>query len=289
MRFKILVIHSFLSFLISGSALAQTVVTTLPEFKWAIGQLAPQLKVQSLLSGHEDPHFLDATPGFVFKAAKAQMLVLNGLQLETGWLPKVLEQSGNSVIQPGGTGYCDASVGVEVLGKIKNFNRSMGDVHPQGNPHYTLSLIRMKQAVNAIAKCLNNLDIDKGQLAKKLGALNQKFDAKYFELSKGKTKKVVYVFHREFQYFAQDFKLEIKGSLEKVPGVLPSATYLVKMATQAKKDKPVLVLASSTSSKRVLNKFKELSEVKYIMLPLHPSPEQDYFEFMESTLGKIFE
>ena len=89
--------------------------------------------------GYQDPHFIEPKPSFLLLLKNADLLVVVGLELEIGWLPPLLDQSRNNNIRPGATGYLDVSQGVEILDRpTANLNRSMGDVHPLGNPHYWL-------------------------------------------------------------------------------------------------------------------------------------------------------
>jgi zinc/manganese transport system substrate-binding protein len=276
----------FFNFVLIAQALAANVVTTLPEFKWIAEALLPEAKTLTLLQGNEDPHFVDATPAFIFKVAKADVLIMNGMQLEIGWLPNVIQLSGNAKVQVGATGLCDASLKVKKIQVIENYNRSMGDVHPMGNPHYTLSPLQMMEVVDTIADCLGSLG-DKKNIAQKAKVLKERLQ----EISKLLTEKLkdrrVYVYHREFQYLASDYKLNVLQSLEEVPGVLPSATFLSHMATKAQEDKPLVVLAAMTSPEKILVKFKELSKISYVKLRLHPKEDQDYLDFMKEFLNKI--
>ena len=269
-------------FLFLSTAQAK-VVSTLPEFSWVAKQLLPSVENISLLEGVEDPHFVDASPSFVFKLAKAKVLILNGLELEAGWIPAVIQMSGNAQIQPGAKGYCNASSKVQVIGKLKNFDRSMGDVHAQGTPHYTLSLTKMVNVAQGIKDCLIKAGYDSKQLEKNYLQLKKRFENLNTELKKKWIKKkIFYVYHREFNYLVADFPIVLKESIEAVPGILPSANHLVKMAKLSKVDKPIKVIASYTAPKKVLAKFKEISGIPFLKLRLHPNRDEDYLDFMRS-------
>lgn len=268
----------FLLFPLSAQA---KVVTTLPEFSWVVKKLEPSIESLSLLEGSEDPHFVDASPSFVFRLAKAKVLVLNGLELEVGWLPAVIQMSGNKNIQPNSNGYCNASKKINVIERLKKFDRSMGDVHALGNPHYTLSLSKMIEAADTIRDCLiqagyNKIKIDANfqNLKQELIDLNKKIKAKW-------NKKVFYVYHREFNYLKGEFPIHLKASLEAVPGVLPSANHLMKISKLAKKDKPSYVLAAFNAPTKVLKKFQEISGIPFKQLQLHPTRDQDYLAFIK--------
>src|SRR5438874_10431126 len=126
-----------------------------------------RLEVESIARGYQDPHFVEAKPSFLLKLRKADLLIVVGLQLEIGWLPPLIAQSGNPRIQVGAPGYLDASRFAKIL-EIPTgvLTRAEGDVHPLGNPHYWLYPE-------------NGLQIAKG-IADKLGQIRPG-DAAYFE------------------------------------------------------------------------------------------------------------
>ncbi len=273
--------------IISINAHAKRVVTTLPEFAWATKTLISDVEVESLLEGREDPHFVDASPSFIFKVAKADIIILNGLELEVGWLPKVLEMSGNESVQPGGSGYCDASTNVKKIEAVVSYDRSMGDIHPAGNPHYTVSIPRMIESISSIKDCLEKNGFDKKVLDKNFQSISKKLLEKFESLKKLIKSQKYYVYHREFNYLAKDFGIIFSKSLEKVPGVLPSASFLAKMAIASKEDKPVMVLAGSTSPKKILEKFKDISGIDYRLIPLHPKRNESYLAFLDKLVMNV--
>src|SRR5438445_1583261 len=118
-----------------------------------------KINVESMARGYQDPHFVEPKPSFLLKLRNADLLISVGLDLEIGWLPPLITQSGNGRIQPGGQGYLDASQFAEILeqpqGKV---DRSMGDVHPLGNPHYWLDPDNGRRVAKGIATKLGELD-----------------------------------------------------------------------------------------------------------------------------------
>src|SRR5215469_4082596 len=98
-----------------------------------------RITVESIAKGYQDPHFVEAKPSFLLKLRQADLLITVGLQLEIGWLPPLITQSGNPRVQVGASGYLDASQFAEILEIPQgSITRAMGDVHPLGNPHYWL-------------------------------------------------------------------------------------------------------------------------------------------------------
>src|SRR5512146_1650551 len=94
-----------------------------------------RISVESIAKGYQDPHFVEAKPSFLLKLRQADLLISVGLQLEIGWLPPLITQSGNPRVQAGAPGYLDASQFAEILDiPTGQVTRAMGDVHPLGNP-----------------------------------------------------------------------------------------------------------------------------------------------------------
>src|SRR5262250_3097649 len=135
--------------------------------------------VDSIARGYQDPHFVEAKPSFILKLQKADVLILVGRDLEIGWLPPLIQQSRNSKVQVGGSGYLDASLQARILeipqGEI---TRAMGDVHPLGNPHYWLDPENGKRIAKEIANKFAQLHAnDAAYFQQRLGDFNSRLDA----------------------------------------------------------------------------------------------------------------
>src|SRR5207344_2779486 len=117
-----------------------------------------RIVIESIARGYQDPHFVEAKPSFILKLQKADLLIVVGRELEIGWLPPLIQQSRNAKVQVGAQGYLDASLTASILevptGQI---TRAMGDVHPQGNPHYWLDPENGKRVAKEIADKLSEL------------------------------------------------------------------------------------------------------------------------------------
>ncbi|MEO8036309.1 MAG: zinc ABC transporter substrate-binding protein, partial [Acidobacteriota bacterium] len=128
---------------IGGNAFAAEklkVVTTIPDLASITQEVGgDRVEVTSIAKGYQDPHFVEPKPSFLLLLRTADLLEVVGLELEIGWLPPLLDQSRNNRITPGQKGYLDVSQGVEILDRPTGaVNRSMGDIHAMGNPHYWL-------------------------------------------------------------------------------------------------------------------------------------------------------
>jgi len=264
----------FLIAVFSCNSWAQlNVVVSVPDFKEIFESIGKEkVKVISLLNGREDPHFIDAVPSFISKVAKADIVCAVGLHLEIGWLPKVLAKSANSKVQMGGRGYCELGESVTILEKpTQNFDRSMGDVHGGGNPHFYLSPSALNEAASKVASILS-LHLPAGkeyfmsnlkdfQLRMKL--LKKSIAAKLAPLQNIK----LIQFHKEFSYFISEYGFNSFGAIEEKPGVPPSSARILNVSFNAKKSSVRLAIGSFHTPVNYLKKFTEISGIPYVKLP----------------------
>src|SRR5881397_3774680 len=175
-----------------------------------------KISVESIAKGYQDPHFVEAKPSFLLKLRQADLLVTVGLQLEIGWLPPLITQSGNPRIQIGANGYLDASQFAEILDiPTGPVTRAMGDVHPLGNPHYWLDPDNGRRIAKGIAGKLGELDPPNAaffqqreqDFEKRLAEADKRWVA---EMAPYRGRKVV-SYHRSFPNFAKHFGLEVAG------------------------------------------------------------------------------
>ena len=118
-----------------------------------------KVETESLAKGYQDPHFVEAKPSFILRLNRADLLVVVGRELEIGWLPALINQARNAKIQPGATGYLDASLTAKILDiPTGAVTRAEGDVHPQGNPHYWLDPENGRRIAKAVQERLSQLD-----------------------------------------------------------------------------------------------------------------------------------
>src|ERR1700680_428535 len=183
------------------------VITTLTDLASLTQEVGgDKVDVEALAKGYQDPHFVDPKPSFLLKLRHADLLISVGLELEIGWLPPLITQSGNGNIQPASPGYLDASQFAEILEIPQGaVTRAEGDVHPLGNPHYWLDPDNGRRIAKGIAAKLADMDpADAGyfqqrdqDFEKRLTAAEQKWDA---EMKPYRGRKVV-TYHRSFPNF----------------------------------------------------------------------------------------
>ena len=240
----------FLGAVITTIASSQIkVVTTLTDLK-SITEIigGDRVDVFAIATGYQNPHFVDPKPSYILKLAHADMFVTVGLDLETGWVPPLLNSARNAKIQKGGDGYTDASVNVPLLQVPTSINRGEGDIHIYGNPHYWLDPANGKIIAQNIFNTLARLDPDHRDLFQtNLNRFNATIDAKIKEwtakLAPYKNTKVI-VYHNEWPYFEQRFGIHIVDFLEPKPGIPPTPSQLAKVIGEMKRDNIKIIINS---------------------------------------------
>jgi zinc/manganese transport system substrate-binding protein len=214
-----------------------SIVTTTTNTKYLAEQIGKDnVEVYSMIRGFDDPHFVMTRPDFLVKLNNADILCVIGLDLEIGWIPVLQQQSRNMKIQKGQIGYCDTSVGIKVLGEpTMMVDRSMGDMHIYGNPHYWMDpLNAIQMAANVLASLKRVDPVNSAYYEENYKELK----VRLINLIKEETKKFepffnmrVAVFHDQFVYLANRFKFTANLTLEERPGVPPSSRYLEQVIT----------------------------------------------------------
>jgi zinc/manganese transport system substrate-binding protein len=206
-----------------------------------------KIQVESIAKGYQDPHFVEAKPSFLLKLRQADLLIVVGLQLEIGWLPPLINQSGNARIQVGAAGYLDASQYAEILDiPTGPVTRAMGDVHPLGNPHYWLDPDNGRRIARGFATKFAELDPSDGayyqerfqDFDKRLSAAEQKWDA---EMKPFHGRKVV-TYHNSFPNFAKHFGMNVIGYVEPRPGIPPTPSHTIELIGLMKRENCKVIL-----------------------------------------------
>ncbi len=205
------------------------------------------VSVKSLAPGTRDFHYLAAKPSMKRVVRDADLVLAVGADLEVGWLPLVLEGSRNPGILPGAPGYLDLSSTVTLLGVVSGpVNRAMGDIHPDGNPHYWLDPRNGMAIGHAIADRLGTLDPDNATryqaqaeaFAKRLG---ESFAAWQDQVAFLRGRKLI-SYHRSFTYLAAAFGFEIVGEIEPIPGVDPTANHLRDLVDRIEQEDIAMII-----------------------------------------------
>jgi zinc/manganese transport system substrate-binding protein len=254
-----------------------------------------RVSVEPIARGYQDPHFVEAKPSFILKLQKADLLIAVGRELEVGWLPPLVQQSRNRRIQPGADGYLDASAKARILDiPTGQVTRAMGDVHPQGNPHYWLDPENGKVVAQAIAEKLSqSRPNDRAYFQQRLADFTarisegQKRWAALMAPYKG-TKVVTY--HRSYSNFAERVGLDVVGYVEPRPGIPPTPQHTLDLMTEMKRQNVRLVLVEPYFDLKTPNAIGRDTGAKVLVLP--PSvggvkEASDYLKLFDYDIGLL--
>jgi ABC-type Zn uptake system ZnuABC Zn-binding protein ZnuA len=217
------------------------VVATTPDFASIASAIGGnEVSVTTLAKPSEDPHFVDAKPSFIVKLNRADALVEGGADLEVGWLPALLDQARNSKLASGAPGRIACSQGVQLVEVPATLDRSKGDIHAAGNPHYLTDPFNAKAVATHIAEAFSQLDPKSAQLYQSnLNKFTTQLEAKLAEweglLAPFKEQQVV-AYHDSWPYFARRFNLKIDLFLEPKPGIPPTPVHLAEVILRMRTD-----------------------------------------------------
>jgi ABC-type Zn uptake system ZnuABC Zn-binding protein ZnuA len=206
-----------------------------------------RVSVISIARGYQDPHFVEAKPSFLLNLRKADLLVVVGLQLEIGWLPPLITQSGNPRIQPAAPGYFDASQFAEILEiPTSQVSRAMGDVHPLGNPHYWLDPQNGLRVAVGLAQKLSQMDPgDAAYFNQRLEDFRKRLtvaERRWDEQMKPYRGRKVVTYHQSWPNFVKRFGLQVVEYVEPRPGIPPSPAHVVELIALMKRQNVKLIL-----------------------------------------------
>jgi ABC-type Zn uptake system ZnuABC Zn-binding protein ZnuA len=285
--------------LCAASAVAEkklNVVATLPDYAAiarAIG--GDRITVTNLAKGTEDPHFVDARPSFVRVLNKADLLIEGGAELEIGWLPPLVAGARNRAILVGAPGHLSLAQYIRLLEvPTTPVDRSMGDVHPIGNPHFNLDPLNGKPMSAAIADKLSalapgNASFFRANQQKFVAELDRKL-AEWKKLMDPLRGTKVVTYHKSFDYFTERFGLELVGTLEPKPGIEPSPTHINSLIPQAKTAGVKYIFIEPNRPRRTPEYVAEAIGAKVLLLPVMVSGNEhinNYFELFDYDIAQI--
>jgi len=242
----------------------------------------------------QDPHRIEARPSLIARARSADLVVCTGAELEIGWLPLVLTQSGNSKIQAGQPGYFEASSYVELIEKPKSVDRSMGDVHAAGNPHIHLDPRNVAKVAAALGERMAGLDAAQAAYYhERARSFQQRWSASIADWEKRAAPlkgMPLVVYHRNLSYLIRWLGMREVGNLEPKPGLPPTTAHLADLLTQLQRDPPRAVLRSAYNDPRAAQWLAERARIPSEMLPFTVGGTErakDLFGLFDDTLARL--
>ncbi|MGA2543854.1 MAG: metal ABC transporter substrate-binding protein [Verrucomicrobiota bacterium] len=273
------------------------VVATTPD----LGAIAREIggdhiTVADLAKPTEDPHFVDAKPSLVVKLNHADAVIEGGAELELGWLPALLDNARNSKLDTGKPGRILASEGLVLLEVPATLDRSRGDVHAAGNPHYMNDPLNGRVVAEHLCNAFSQLDpASAAYFRANLKKFEEQLDAKLAQwqalLAPYKGRDVV-SYHNYWPYFAQRFGLKMELFLEPKPGIPPTPAHLAEVITKMKADNVRVIVVQPYQNRKTAETVAGHTDALVLDFPSFPAAGQTYAEWMDGlvkSLVKAFE
>jgi len=274
---------------------ALKVLATTPDWGALTQELGgDKVNVYVATTALQDVHRVEAKPSLVARARSADLVVATGAELEVGWLPVLIQESGNSRIQPGSPGYFEATSVLTLLEKPEHFDRALGDIHPQGNPHVQLDPHNIARVAKALTERLSQLD---GAHAQYFQQREKDFDTRWQaaiqrwegEAAPLKGKPVV-VMHRDQTYLCQWLGLNQVAAIEPKPGMPPTAGYLGQLVTKLTASPPRVIMVNAYNDPKAANWLSDRVHAPTVVLPFSvggSKEAKDLFGLFDDTLNKL--
>ncbi len=287
--------------LLAASLLSQNALAKINLFacepEW--GALARELggdavKVTTATNGLQDPHHIQARPSLIARIRRADLLVCTGAELEIGWLPVLLQKSGNPAIQSGAPGYFMATDAVELLDVPDNLDRSEGDIHAEGNPHIQTDPRRIAQVADALAERLKQVDPAHGDAYERrrrdFGKRWQAAIARWQKRAAGLHGKAIVTQHKNWVYLEDWLGLKEVATLEPKPGVPPTASHLARVLNSIKGRQVLAIVRAAYQSPQASQWLASRSGVPAVELPftVGGAPRvKNLFDLFDVTISRL--
>ncbi len=287
-------------FALSAPAQAQLrVVATTPDLASIAREIGGSLvTVTALAKPTEDPHFVDAKPSHIVTLNRADALIEGGAELELGWLPPLLENSRNAKITLGAPGRIVATQGVRMLEVPSSFDRSKGDVHSLGNPHFLIDPLNVKIIARNMSERFARIDPrNAAAYRSNFSRFNARLDTKLAgwqaQLAPYRGAKMV-TYHRDFVYLAARFGLQVVETLEPKPGIAPSPAHLASVIGAMRRANARVILVQPFQNRKTAETVARRTNAVVLDVAQQPGARKDtqsYFDMMDymvSELAKAF-
>ena len=252
-----------------------------------------RLDVVVATSALQDVHQIEAKPSLIARIRRADLTVCSGADLEVGWLPQLVRQSGNPKIA-GGNGVFSAASQVQTLQKPAVLDRANGDVHPQGNPHVQMDPYRVLAIAKALDARLVLLDAANapyyqqrlGDFSTRWSAATKRWEAKAAAL-KGRN---IVVHHDSWIYLTQWLGMKQVGALEPKPGVPPTSAHLAALVATAKASNTLAIVRAAYQDPKASEWLAQRTGVPAVALPFTvggDAASKDLFGMFDSTIDKL--
>ena len=270
------------------------VVATTPDLgaiARAIG--GDQIDLTTLAKPTEDPHFVDAKPSFIVKLNRADALIEGGAELEAGWLTPLLEGARNARLDAGKPGRIEAAEGVSLLEVPAALDRSQGDIHAAGNPHFLTDPLNAKVVAAHLARSFSELDASSaGAFQANLKKFDDQLEAKLAEwqklLAPAQGRPLV-TYHNYWIYFGRRFGFPMELFLEPKPGIPPTPAHLAEVITKMKAGNLKLVVVQPYQNRKTAETVATRTGAVVLDWPSFPGGKgtEGYIEWIDFLVNSI--
>ena len=253
-----------------------------------------KVSVYSATTALQDPHRIEARPSLIARIRSADLLICSGSELEIGWIPLLLTQSGNPRIQLGSPGYFEASQQVARLEIPKAIDRALGDIHPGGNPHVHTdprNIARVAQALEERMVLIDPANAESYRSRAKSFLGRWQAAIAHWEQQAAPLKGVpVVVYHKDFSYFINWTGMREAGSLEPKPGIPPTPSHLAELVDQMKRAPAKVIVYSPYNSPQAAEFLSSRANIPAVMVPFTvggTDRAKDLFGLFDDTIARL--
>lgn len=274
---------------------ALNVLACEPEWAALVREIgAEKVNVASATTALQDPHRIEARPSLIARARSADLLVCTGADLEIGWVPLLLSQSGNPNIQVGRPGYFEAAREVRLIEVPSRVDRSQGDVHPAGNPHLHLNPANIARIAEALAERMAQLDQkEAAQYRERVKTFQQRWreaTARWEKDAAPLNGVALVTYHKDFSYLIAWLGMREAGNLEPKPGLPPTTAHLSELLARLGKDPAKAIVRSGYQDPRAGEWLAERAKVPLVTLPYTvggTEKARDLFSLFDDTIARL--
>ena len=266
---------------------ALRVVTTTQDLAAITSAVGGDLvQVDAISRGDLDPHFIDAKPSFMVKLSKADLVVSIGMDLEVGWLPSLIAGARNPKLASGGLGALDASATVSRIEvPTGSIDRSRGDLHGQGNPHYWLDPENGRAVARAVAARLGQLDpAHTADFAARLKTFEEALtaaEARWARAMEPLRGVAVIGYHSTFNYFCARYGLRVVGFVEPKPGIPPSPAHTLELGAKGAQERARVILVEPYHDPGDARPIAKASGAKVVTAPTSVGAEASIVTYID--------
>ncbi len=281
-----------ISFVATSTHAKLNIVATTPDLGAIAREIGgDQVEITTIAKPTEDPHFVDAKPSYYVKLNHADAIIEGGAELEIGWLAPLLDGARNPKLEAGKPGHIATAEGVSLLEVPTALDRSKGDIHAAGNPHYLTDPANAKIAAEHIANSFSQLDPKGAEIFKAgLKKFEDRLSGKMTEWEKAlapfKGKDIV-SYHNSWPYFAHRFGFKMDLFLEPKPGIPPTASHLAGVVTKMKSADAKVIIVEPYLNHKMAETVASHTGASVVEAPPFPKENESYIDWMDNLVKAI--